>query len=193
MRILFIIVGLSALLLAGLVVSEIRTTNELSSQIRDVQSTLYNLNIITATHRRSGDLSLGIDCLSPLLDELHTFQKGRLIEAVCSVALLIIGTVGIFVGKKSPIQTVKSSASSMDKTNMATLIVVAFVLAVASWPLLFDALVREYVGLYHLYDAPAPLLVILWIASGVFWGVVVELLCRMIRQRRPNKKIDGDH
>jgi heme/copper-type cytochrome/quinol oxidase subunit 2 len=61
--------------------------------------------------------------------------------------------------------------------------VLAIILAGCSWPLLYIALVRAQI---KFYDLPTMIVFLSWIASGLFWGVFVGLLYRLIRYKRPN-------
>ena len=192
MRILFIIVGLVGLLLAGLVVFEIRAANDYGSKIQDVQSLLSaeSKKEVADAHRRGAVFTgqtLG-DVLSPQLDGFDTFRNGWFVVAVCSVTLLLVGTVGIFIERKMHAQTVTSLVSGIRQPYSVALIVVAIVFALASWPLLFVALVWKFIGEGA---PPAVILFLSWIASGLFWGFFVELLYRVIRNRRPNNSLQA--
>ena len=121
--------------------------------------------------------------LSPELDGFDTLRNGWFVVAVCSVTLVFIGTVGIFIERRLHTQTVTPLASGIRQPHSLALIVVAIILALASWPLLFVALVWKFLGEGA---PPAVILFLSWIASGLFWGFFVELLYRVIRNRWPN-------
>jgi hypothetical protein len=56
--------------------------------------------------------------------------------------------------------------------------------AVISWPLIVACLILRG-------DPPLVVVILLWIASGLFWAFVVELLLGLKRRRWPNQSLQA--
>jgi hypothetical protein len=104
MRIIFSIVAVMGLLMAGLSVFEIRVARDYSDRVRDVQSGLSaeSEKEVADTHRR-GAVFTGQtfgDVLSPKLDGVGTLERGWLVVIFASTVVFLAGSAGVIIARR---------------------------------------------------------------------------------------------